>query len=649
MSDVVSRQTEELLRMVGALWGVGSDESARVHRALKTAEAVYGATLHWSGARLIDHSRDVLAVTLRYSTDETVILAAILHHLGECSGWTRERVEKEWGKDVHAIVAGGYLLSRVTLKDRKMSQSHLRDVLLQVSGDVRVILFLFYHQLALLQHGELLAPDVRMTIARDALQLYAPVATRLGMYDLKHRFEECAFPVMYPVDSARITEQLVDIEQTYAPILDDLLLTIEEYCRSAGLLVRVECRQKKPYSIFCKMKEKSLTGVADLYDLFAMRIIVATEQECYQALGLIHRMCHPLQNRFKDFIAFPKPNGYKSLHTTVTNLPGAPEGFFLEVQIRTDAMHREASLGLAAHWSYKEQSRNNDTEHALRIREALRAMSFDGRSQPVAGHSAIYVLTPKGELIELAEGACPLDLAFHVHSDLGLSFKHARVNGSIVSLDYQLQNGDTVEIIRAAQSRPSPGWLKIVKGASAKSRLRRFFSEQNRSASVLRGKEMVNEELRRLHLPVLDADLTALRRRDSQELTFQEREDVLREIGEQKRSVRALLLSVGLMTDVQPAVLPVLAAGVTLVPVVEGSVPLPLCFAKCCRPDAEPGCALTGIIGRTGDVRVHRDGCAFVRTSNPERRIKVRWGKPVVRSAQRRRTLVTTLLARGRA
>jgi GTP diphosphokinase / guanosine-3',5'-bis(diphosphate) 3'-diphosphatase len=600
---------------------------ARVQAAFDLAESLYGESRHWSGLSCIDHALAVLQVFLAFEPDEDAVIACLLQSVLEAKAWTLGDLERQFGLTVRSIVSGVHLLSHVTTRNSRMTLENMRLMFLRVSDDVRVVLLILCKRRALLDHLDMLPAPERSRLCRDVLQLFSPVAARLGIYTLKHQLESRAFPFVYPTDAARIEEQLAEIRTENGRFLDETARNLRSYLRGEGVSARVEIREKQPYSIFRKMRQKSVTHVQDLYDLFALRVIVESDIACYQVLGLLHRIGHPVAHRFKDYIAFPKPNGYQSLHTTLAHLPGAPDWVFVEVQVRTEVMHREAEYGIAAHWSYKE---GGGVEHDM-VRRAQLHRVLSQRSSETTGEAAlmdhIFVLTPRGDVVELPEGATPLDFAFHLHTDLGLSFRAAKVNGGIVPLNYQLENGDIVEIVKHREPHPSPRWLSLLKTAGAKSRLKRYLSIQQRPLHLAKGRGAVNAELAHHGMEPLDQDLTLLRRIDDEMLDVTHREDLLAHVGQGTLRPAALLSRI---EELKPLLAPKVRKAKALKPAnaprqIVSDIPMPIRHARCCKPDLLPGCAITGIIARGGRVNVHRVGCKMLRNANPERVVGVRW------------------------
>ncbi len=605
---------------------------SRLDRALALSREIHGQDRHWTGLTILEHLADVLRELATFRPDEDALIAGLLHHALDTKRVTLPELETEFGPAVRELVSGVHLLSQVQVQRRRSSIDHLRLMLPSVAGDVRVILLLLCDRLSVLGRLETLAAADRRWIAQNALQLFAPVAARLGIHAVKQRMEALAFPVLYPVDAQRITEQLREAKEQSGAFLPQAASELSRALREAGIAARVEGREKQPYSVFLKMKDKSLSHVQGLYDLYAVRIITWSDEDCYRALGITHRLARAVQNRFKDYIAFPKPNGYRSLHTTVVGLPGAPGGAFVEVQVRTEQMQLEAEYGIAAHWGYKEWG------SAHRVAESVQLSRMLALQEPVEAFKPahptgtrlvdhIYVLTPKGDILELPEGATPLDFAFQIHTDLGLAFKSASVNGVAVPITHPLENGDVVEVTRHRVPRPVPEWLNVVRMASSRSRLKRHLYAQNRDALVARGRELLNAELEKRRLPPLDADLSLLRHVGDRALTAADREDLLLKVGQGSERPAAILQSV-LPAPAEPArakrprhAVPAAPLGV----LVEGGIPLPVRFARCCRPDDGNRPSIDGLIARTGRVMVHRRGCRMLRGANRERRVKVQW------------------------
>jgi len=629
--DPVLQRGPDLLPVLDriATRGVNFDRR-RLARAYEVAKEVYADDTHWTGTSLISHVFGVLDVLLPFEPDEDAVVACLLHHTLHTKRYSLSELESEFGPKVRSLVSAVHLLSHVTLEGRRSSIEDLRLMLLNVSEDVRTVLISLCDLAYVLRFvGSMQQAEARQ-LCKDALQVFAPVAARLGIYSLKHEIENGAFPVLYQSDAERIKEQLQNIHAQRGRFLLKAAEELQEHLNQQGINAEVQYREKLPYSIFTKMHAKSLSYIEDLYDLFAIRIVVDSLEDCYRVLGLIHRRARPVAHRFKDYISFPKPNGYQSLHTTLLQMPNVPEHTFVEVQIRTKNMHREAEYGVAAHWGYKEHGSTARAVEKVQLHEVLASHHFiEEKEDRESFVDHIFVLSPKGDIVELPEGATPLDFAFQVHTNLGLAFHAARVNGSIVSMDYQLENGDIVEIIKRGTPHPSPQWLQLLRMASSRSKLRRYLNTQDRPEYIALGRTMLNEELRKHGLPQLDQDLSVLRKYQGSTLNLSQREDLLVKIGHGAQRVSSVLAG---LDDVRIEPLQQQQkqeAGrmqrKDAIIEMDGGIAMPMRYAKCCKPQEGTHVPLLGIINRYGEVMVHRARCGNIRNSNPERQVSVRW------------------------
>ncbi len=605
----------------------------RVAEAFEFAKDLYGDEGHRTGLSCMEHSTGVLDILLPFEPDEDTIIACILHHAVFQGGLTLTELEERFGSTVRSLVSGVHLLTSIAVDQSKGSIDDLRLVLLSVSDDVRTVLITLCDRCHLLDHHHGLGKDLARTVSNEVLRLYAPVAARLGIYNLKHELEGRAFPICYPSDAQRIAEQLQQIRAQNGDFLWETTEYLQNSLNSNDIEVQIEHREKQPYSIFRKMNSKGLSSVQDVYDLYAIRVVVNSTEECYKALGYMHKLAKPLPHRFKDFISFPKPNGYQSLHTTMVQLPGTPQDTFIEVQIRDKRMHREAKFGIAAHWSYKEYGATHQALEQAQFKKMLSMQESVGEeeeSSTLVDH--IFVLTPKGGVVELPEGATPLDFAFQVHTDLGLAFHSAKVNGSIVPLDHELENGDIVEVVKHKTPRPSPQWMHMLKMSSSRSKLKRHLYLQRRSEFITKGRELMNSDLQKRKLQILDRDLSLLRVYDGEVLPFARREEILVKVGQAAQNASsvfphldALKGKEGVFEKSEPRKTPPRQASQRRKIELEGGLPMPTRFAKGCTPEKDEGCDIIGVISRTGEVVIHRDGCNVVNNSNPERRIKAWW------------------------
>ncbi len=611
----------------------------RLKKAFAVAQQTYGDRLHSSmhGVGLLEHACGVLRIFAEFCPDEDALVACLLQHVLKCE-YAVQTLEEEFGKGVRDIVSRIHLLSHMSTGDWRKSVDDLKIMLVSVADDTRVLILKLCIQCYLIESLERLTPQAKSMHCRQSLQLFAPVAARLGIYTLKYRLEDKAFPEAYPTDAEGIRRQLQLLHKSHGDFLRTSVARLRTYLAEQGMReCKVMAREKHPYSLFQKMHRKSITDIEKITDLIAIRVVVPTLPDCYQALGMLHRLATPISHRFKDYISFPKPNGYQSLHTSVIGLPGAPQKLMVEVQIRTADMHREAEYGIAAHWMYKEVRGIQNAVGRLQLNDVLlrqQSVSSSGAHAVVADTRLvdhIYVLTPHGDIIELPDGGTPLDFAFAVHTDLGLKFKSARVNGSIAPISHKLENGDVVEILTHKHPRPALHWLEELATPSARSKLKNYFFSHNRPQFLARGRDILNAELKSRRLPSLDAELTLLRTFDGQSQAMRDREDLLVKIGMGSVRASSVLQHLPLQevpTKQQHASSKSRLGDTNAVAIGDKSINMPYRFAKCCSPHlAKPKPDIVGFITRSGDISIHKDGCGMVRSANPQRKIAVSWGK----------------------
>lgn len=565
----------------------------------------------------LDFVCGVLEELRPYQPDEALVLACLLQFLPDAKEYS-PRLLQSFGKEVSALVPDIHRLHRVQAGGHRIAIGQLRAAYFNLTADPRAILATLCEKLWLLRHLSLLSASRQAAFSREALKVYAPVAARLGIYGLKHQLEALAFPVAYPTDSERIGAQLDGVHRRYGEFLPAVATDLHKTLKRQGIEARVEARAKQPYSIFAKMREKGLNNIEDVYDLFALRVIVPEIADCYRVLGHLHQLGHSVPNRFKDYITLPKPNGYQSLHTALTHLPGVPEGVLIEVQIRTEAMHREAELGVAAHWSYKEGG-------APRGRKVHRATDDDAAVHD-EDHDRIFVLTPRGDVVELPFAATPLDFAFSVHTQLGLSYKGAKVNGLIVSMDHPLENGDVVEIIRAAEPHPSARWMPLLKTAAARTRLRKALAERNRESFLDRGREALNVALKGRRLPLLDAELDLLSSLHGEAAGREARQDFLVKLGQGQLKLSAALAAIDAIAKhlAVASTAPVMGSESGWVVALQTDVHLGHRFARCCRADQKKREPIVGVVSQQRVV-IHRQSCKALKNFSDRRRIPAGW------------------------
>jgi len=621
-----------------------SANQKKLLHALEYAERIYGdaAVELMSEVSFLAHAQETTKFLAEFCRDDEALVACILQHALKCPDVSLQDIGKEFGRDVRDMVSRIHLLSHLYTTDWRKSIEDMKIMLVSVADDVRVLLLTLSVASVYLSQLKHVHPDYRMRLCRQSLQLFAPVAARLGIYALKYRLESAAFPEAYPSDAELIAEQLKNLEAEQGAFLSKSASALRTFLREEGIAAEVMSREKQPYSIFQKMHSRSVSALEKINDLFAIRVVVQSIPDCYQALGLLHKFGTPISHRFKDYISFPKPNGYQSLHTCLLNLPHAPKNVIVEVQIRTEEMHREAEYGIAAHWFYKESGKNvlasvsqMHLADVLMKQQSVGADNFGGVDN-VTLVNHIYVLTPRGDIIELPEGGTPLDFAFLLHTDLGLKFKAARVNGSIVPISYKLENGDIVEVMTHKYPQPALQWLEELATSSARSKLKAYFFSHNRTQFLSKGRDMVNAELKTRGQPKLDNEYSILAAQDGKKLSVKEREDLIVKVG--MGSIRTSSIVRHIASRPLDRRRAVATKGVVKPPkthaiCVEG-IPLtmPHRFAKCCSADTSTPRAknIVGIVTRAGVISIHKDACHMATSANPQRMLKVEWANFVV-------------------
>ena len=612
-----------------------------IERAYDLAEVAHLHQKRASGEPYIQHSLTVAQILADLRLDSATIAAALLHDVVEDSVVGLEDLRKDFGDEVASLVDGvtklGQIdkLSQMTHRDLQDEEAEsLRKMFLAMVDDVRVVLIKLADRLHNMRTLDALPVERQRRIAEETLEIFAPLANRLGIWQMKWELEDLGFrylnPKRYWEITARLDERRADRERRIARIIEIL----EKRLKKEGLEAEISGRPKHIYSIYGKMNRKGLP-FEQIHDVRAVRIIVNTVKECYAVLGVVHSLWRPVPGEFDDFIATPKDNMYQSLHTSVVGPDGKP----LEIQIRTYEMHRRAELGIAAHWRYKEHAKRDVAFEAkiawLRSlmewrQEVTDAWEFiDSLKSDVFQYDRIYIFTPKGEIIDLPAGSTPIDFAYHIHTEIGHRCRGAKVNGRLVSLDYQLKTGDQVEILTAKRGRPSRDWLNphlgYIKTSRARQKIRQWFRRQNRVETVAQGREILERELKRLGLDQKSYEEIATL------LKFDKVDEFLAAIGYgdiNAQQIAARLIEAERKEE-EPE-LPEVAPTPPLVPeiTVRGVGDLLTKLAGCCHP--LPGDPIVGYVTRGRGITIHRQDCRnILYLEDQERLIEVDWGEDI--------------------
>jgi len=594
--------------------------------AHEVAVEAHQGQLRKTGDPFITHPVAVALMLAEHGLDAATVAAALLHDTVEDTSITLEDLESEFGEEIARLIDGVTKLDRVRYSNREQAQAaSIRKMVVAMAQDVRVLVIKLFDRLHNIRTVHALREEKQRRVARETLDVYAPLAHRLGVQEIKHEFEDRCFAILYPGPNAEIQTMLAERAPEREAFIERMIEEIKALLAESGIEASVTGRPKHQYSIYRKMKEQG-RPFEDIHDLIGIRIITKSTRDCYGALGLVHSHWVPVTGRFKDFIAMPKINLYQSLHTTVIGPDGKP----LEIQIRTEEMHRRAEWGIAAHWRYKEGE--IDPATAMEIgtldedpEEFLANLKLD------LYQDEVFVLTPQGDVKELPRGSTTVDFAYSVHTEVGHRCVGAKVNGRLVPLATRLESGDIVEIItsKSPDAGPSRDWLNFVRTGKAKTKIKHWFQKERRDQALAEGKEMLQN----------------LFRREAPELSSSEREEHLATIAAElgQRDVEGLVVALGegnvsidsvgarLHRILTPDTVDDLfrprrrrPSDVVQV-VVEGQDDMLVHLAKCCTP--VPGDPIVGYVTVGRGVSVHRADCTNVATlaERRERTVEVTW------------------------
>jgi guanosine-3',5'-bis(diphosphate) 3'-pyrophosphohydrolase len=655
LSELERRLLDDLFAIVSehAADAVVEIDRERVEDAFVFACEHHAAQRRKSGEDFIVHPVGVARICAGMRLDTETLCAALLHDTVEDTSASIEEVRERFGEEIAGIVDGVTKLTGITFQSRDEAQAeNYRKMMVAMASDVRVILIKLADRLHNMRTIDAMPKQKQLDKARETLEIYAPIAHRLGIHAIKWELEDLAFATLHPRKYREIKElvsqQREDRERYVAQAGDYLASEL----LALGIKAQIAGRAKHFYSIYSKMTKKG-REFNEIYDLTAMRVIVESVKDCYGAIGVIHSLWKPLPGRFKDFIAMPKFNMYQSLHTTIIG----PEGRPLEIQIRTQDMHEMAEFGVAAHWMYKQRphvkdggpSGPDDDAKMKWLRSMLdwqKEMSdpqeFMESLRIDLFEDEVYVFTPKGEVKSLAAGATPLDFAYEVHTEIGHRCVGARVNGKIVPLHYELRSGDIVEILTAKRERgPSRDWLAMVKTTRARNKIKQWFKAESREGTEHTGRELLQEHLKKQGLPAQKITGSALLADVIREMGYRKADDFYIALGAAKISPKVVVNKVlqrlkqgeaadgdttatDLLKVGRPRQRPTSSSGQYGIRV-DGVEDVMLRLAKCCRP--VPGDPIVGYISLGRGITIHRKDCpnAKLLQRNPERFTDVSW------------------------
>lgn len=627
-----------------------------IGRAFDKAKELHKEQKRRSGEPYFIHPIAVAKTLAALGMDEATIVGGLLHDVVEDTSYTGDMLKADFGEEIALLVDGVTKLGSIRFDNQEEAQAeNLRKMFLAMSKDIRVLVIKLADRLHNMRTAEYWTPEKQIEKSRETLDIYAPLAARLGIYTIKFELEDIALKYLHPDDYALLKKAVADKQEERLKLFNSAIAKIKMALDLMNIHYDISGRSKHLYSIYRKMmiQHKSLD---EIFDLTAIRVIVDTVRDCYGVLGQVHTMWKPIPGRFKDYIAMPKPNMYQSLHTTVIGDYGEP----FEIQIRTYEMHRVAEYGIAAHWKYKEgktsgQSADRQDEVKLAwLRQSLEwqqdlkdPKEFLETLKMDLFASQVFVFTPKGEVIDLPAGATPLDFAFKIHTDIGIRCVGAKVNGKMVTIDHELHNGDIIEIITSANSGgPSNDWLKIVKSSTAKTKIRQFLRKANKPEEVARGKEALEKYIRKKGYDPSLVERASQMTKAMKEINAKGMEDLFMQIAKNSNLLSRFAGLLFRYYDEEQALTSRKEEerekalqnngekqarmrenrrdnpGI----IVRGADNLMIRIARCCNP--VPGDEIVGFITKGRGISVHRKDCSNVKAMPPEeqaRFIAVEW------------------------
>ena len=616
-----------------------SEDLEMIEKAYIYSASVHQGQVRLSGEPYLTHPMEVAGILTDMKMDAATIISGLLHDTIEDTLTTAEQLEKEFGRDVAFLVGGLTKLSHISFGSQEERQSeNFRKMILAMSADIRILLVRLadrIHNMRTLQYHP---KDRRIYIARETMDIYAPLANRLGINSMRMELEDLSFQYIASDAYNELSAKIAKSNEARKRYTEEVKNIIISELEKSSIKCKVEGRAKHLYSIYKKMHEQHI-NFDEVYDLIAFRIILDSDQEktCYEALSMVHALWKPVPGRFKDYIAMPKANHYQSLHTTVIG----PYGERVEIQIRTKTMHEWAEKGIAAHWRYKEGSafKNSEENQIKKLREVMEIQheikdprEFMSNLKLALFPDDVYVFTPNGDVKSFPKGATPIDFAYSIHTDVGNQCIGAKVNKSIVPLRYKLQNGETVEIITQAGHHPSKDWLKNVVTTRAISKIRNWINLEENKSSLALGRDLLEKEFKRHNLKFGNYIKSEEIKKVFTECSVNHLDDLISNVGlgriSPKRVVNCFLIEE--LADVPEPVTNKIkkkktastSMGVSLIGV-DDIDDIMINFAKCCNPI--PGDEISGYISRGRGIIVHTKNCPYMKKMDAERVVGVGW------------------------
>lgn len=632
--------------------------------AFDFANKAYEGHKRFSGDPVINHTLETAKILSTLKVDEETLIAAILHEIPQYTNYSIKDIENKFGKNISLLVSAFERIGAVRSSVKGTELETLRKMFLVMAKDLRVVLIKLADRLHNMQTLSYVAPDKRKRIARETLEIFVPIASRLGVYQIRSTLEDLCFKNLNNAEYKNIQEQLKLLGKKRKNVIDDITAAAEEYLNENGYEASVAGRFKNTYSIYKKLKKKGKTSIDEIHDIFALRIILPskfdengeeTVGDLYRLIGHIHTKWKPLPGRFKDYVGFPKPNGYRSLHTTVIGLAPHCVKEPVEIQLRTQKMHEEAEYGIASHWLYKESKGNSVAYRNVEdIKDRQKAhMEWITNLTKVSSHfenadddeilndlkvdvfqDRIFVFTPNGQVLDLPVGSTPIDFAYAIHTDVGNKCVMAKANGSIVPLHHELENGEVIEILTRNNAEPKLEWLAFTKTSSARTKIKSYFRSFDKEDNLRQGKDLINAKLLQIGKPILDPKMTLFKNIDGKTLSYKEREDLVRQVGNGSVLPSAVISRVFSYDDIigkkqekksesRKEIDIRQESEIGKYVVVGGETGLPVKRAQCCKPNF--GQPIVGFITRGRAISLHKKNCKIFKMSDSARHIAAHW------------------------
>ena len=605
---------------------------ARIDKALEMVCEVHRGQKHFSGEPYVVHLLDVACTLATMRFDLNSVLAGLLHGVIKHGGVKIDHLRDLFGDSLAQIIVGSTKIENLPYNSKLVNQAeNVRKMFLAIASDIRVLVVRLIDRLQDMPLLDTLERERQVEIAQETMELYAPLASRLGIDWMKRELEDFAFRYLHPDEYEDISSKMDASLSERQAYVDKTITIIRETLAEAGVVpLRITGRPKHLYSIYKKLVIQKIP-IDKVYDKVAFRVIVETVRECYETLGIVHAHWKPLQHRIKDFISTPKANNYQSMHTTVVG----PGGHFIEIQIRTDEMDRVAQEGVAAHWAYKDGQKANESDARLfkelkklvsTLQEVEDPKEFLDTVRNELFYPEVYAITPGGAVKEFPLGSCPIDFAYAVHTEVGHHCSGAKVNGKLVPLKYQLQSGDVVEILTSSSRTPHRDWLELVKTGRARTAIRAWLRREEREKSLNLGREICERELKKRNTTLKKLIRTGHIRHLLKELRCVSLDDMLVKVGSGVISLQLLMRTLQPpKPDVEEAPLPVAPSEIRDKPEISisGVDGLLVRVSQCCNP--VPGDEIIGFITQGNGVSIHKVECPNLKASDPKRWVDVSW------------------------